>query len=225
MGLCLHTPQGSCPVGDPGSWQHLACVGRLPWGCPHSRPVHHVVGVRSKDHPLPPAWLGLARSSPVSVHLDVLVRGAVARTGEWDLRPLMRHWEINTQIFHQRIPTASPEGGDASSLLMYMCVFKKLLPGTAVAGTAEFVDPLKPQRHRQDLCNPADSRGSCQQLSSLVQLLCFYSLRVKVSVALPIMPLLSRSFPLLRTTELSPSSVVFTDFLASAGSNWELPCW
>lgn len=123
--------------------------------------------------------------------------GAVARTGERDPQLLMRHWEINTQIFHQRIPTASPEGGDASSLLMYMCVFKKLLPGTAVAGTAEFVDPLKPQRHRQDLCSPADSRGSCQQLSSSVQLLCFYSLRVKVSVALPIMPLLSRSFPLL----------------------------
>lgn len=74
------------------------------------------VQVTSVD-PLPtPAWLWLACSFPVSMHLDFLVCSGR------DLWLLMRHWKVDTYFIISAFPRAPEGGGDALSFLTYVYV-------------------------------------------------------------------------------------------------------
>lgn len=88
-----------------------------------------LVGLTSWTSPSPTWVAEFGLSFPGPVQLDVLVHGTVVWSGELGLQLLMRHCKANTQIFHQHIPTDTLEGGDSLSLLMHVCVFKKLLHG------------------------------------------------------------------------------------------------
>lgn len=82
MSLCLHTI-GFMPCWWPRELAAPCLHRQVPMG------FITLVGVMSRDlHP--PVWLGFARSSLVSVHQDILARGAIAQTGEWDLWLLKR---------------------------------------------------------------------------------------------------------------------------------------
>lgn len=104
-----------------------------------------LVGLSSRDPLLAAGWLSVACPCLVSMQLDVLVHGAVVCFGELGLQLLTRHCQANTLIF-QYVPTDTLEGGDSLSLLMHVCVSKKLF-GRHSCGWEWGVhgNPLKPQ--------------------------------------------------------------------------------
>lgn len=77
---------------------------------------------------------------------------------------------------------------------------------TAVAGSGEFMELMKTSVTQTGPVHPSRlGRGLPGAL--LFSALCFYSLQVKVTIVSPLQKL-----PSTLTMELSPSSVVFSDF-------------